>query len=353
MKRTFLLQALILHLGAIAVYGQVNMAEMGIASSDSLQKCKIGFFTPGNGGNNRVWDFTQKLSSNETSQVIFLKDSTEVISILGPDRIAYYQLNNGALIHFAGESPTERKDYVIPKLTMKFPLAYGDSIASSYRCDGVYCGDRFYREAGTTTIKVDAIGSVVLAENDTLKDVKRAHTINSYTICMDINYEALDTAAVRQVIEERYEWYLPDSQYPIIEDVVSTTYYDMEASGTTKYAYCNLPEDQVSSYITPVESLEDDEQYVSFEEEQPLPDIIHYRIETHGDIINMYYDLDEDATINTVVASHTGMLYRHNEWTQEAGQDFLSQIDCNGLNSGIYILYINVNGKVYSHKVNL
>lgn len=34
-------------------------------------------------------------------------------------------------------------------------------------------------------------------------------------------------------------------------------------------------------------------------------------------------------------------------------QGYEVQIDCNGLRPGIYILYINVNGKVYSEKVTL
>ena len=67
----------------------------------------------------------------------------------------------------------------------------------------------------------------------------------------------------------------------------------------------------------------------------------------------MAYDLDEDATITTIVANHMGMLCVSRQWTQNAGQGYSTQIDCNGLLPGVYILYINVNGKVYSEKVTL
>ena len=47
------------------------------------------------------------------------------------------------------------------------------------------------------------------------------------------------------------------------------------------------------------------------------------------------------------------MTYRHREWKEKAGQGYYAQIDCNGLRPGVYILYLNVNGKVYSKKITL
>ena len=94
-------------------------------------------------------------------------------------------------------------------------------------------------------------------------------------------------------------------------------------------------------------------------------------IDMHGHLLNQdYLDLlsahgalqedgfplptfDEDATIATIVANHMGLLSVYRQWTQEAGQGYSMQIDCSGLRPGIYILYINVNGKVYSEKVTL
>ena len=86
---------------------------------------------------------------------------------------------------------------------------------------------------------------------------------------------------------------------------------------------------------------------------QQAADIIHYQIEVHGNVLQMTYGLDEDATIATIVANRMGMVCVSRQWTQEAGQGYSAQIDCSGLRPGIYILYINVNGKVYSEKVTL
>ena len=354
MKGYLFISALALLSVTTPVRGQINLSGMEPVSADSLVKSRIRYFSPGMGGRNRVWDFSQKLRSKGSSQVKFVKDSTGVVSFIEPGRIGYYLTTPDTLVLLGSESPLEKREYAVSKVTRKFPLAFGDSISKPFRCEGMYCGDHPFREVGTTTVKVDADGAIVLAENDTVRNVLRVHAIDSYAICMSLDSAALDTARLTQVIDERYEWYLPNSQYPIIEDVTSTTFHNMEAIGTTKYACCNLPEELATYYITQEDEEEEtDEQGGFFEEGQPIPDIIHYGIETQGKVIHMSYDLDEDATITTIVANQMGMVYMSRQWTQEAGQGYSTQIDCNGLHSGMYILYINVNGKVYSEKVTL
>ena len=352
MKNFLFISALAL-LFSTSLHAQVNLSGMDPMATDSLVKSRIRYFSPGMGGRNKVWDFSDKLGSKGASQVMFLKDSTGVVSVMEPGKISYYRTTSDTLTLLGCESSLKKREYTVSMITGKFPLEFGDSISKPFMCEGKYCGDHPFREVGMTTVKVDAYGSIVLAENDTLRNVLRVHAIDSYAVCMGLDSAALDSARITQVIDERYEWYLSDSQYPIIEDVTSTTYHNMEAIGATRYAYCNLPENLIASYIMPEDEDVSDEQDGFFEEGQPIPDIIHYEIETQGKIIHMSYDLDEDATITTIVANHMGFLNLYNQWTQQAGQGYSVQIDCNGLRPGIYILYINVNGKVYSEKVTL
>lgn len=344
--------ALILLFGILTAYGQVNLFEIALSSTDSLQKNRIRYFSPGEGGSNKVWDFSNKLGSKESAQVMFAKDSTGVVSVIEPGKISYYRTTPDTLILFGSESPLEKREYAMEKVSKEFPLEYGDSVSMPFRCEGMYCGDHPFREAGTTTIKVDAVGSIVLAENDTVRNVRRVHTIDAYGICMALDSAALDTAKLTQVIDERYEWYLPGAQYPIIENVTSTTYLNMDVIGTTQYAYCNLPEDETAFYITPEEDDETDEPEIEVDE-QPTPDIIHYQVRTQGKVINITYSLDEEANITTIVASYIGLLCKSSQWTQNAGQGYSVQINCSGLHPGIYILYLNVNGKVYNEKVKI
>ena len=352
MKIKRFISALALLFGITSAYSQVNLSEMALESTDSLLKSRIRYFSPGNGGRNKVWDFSNKRGSKGSSQVMFMKDSTGTVAVIEPGRISYYRTTPDSLILFGSESPLEKREYAMEKLSKKYPLEFGDSICMPFRCAGMYCGNHPFREVGTTTVKVDAVGSIVLAENDTVRNVRRVHTIDAYGICMALDSAALDTARLTQVIDERYEWYPPDSQYPIIENVTSTTYLNMDVIGTTQFAYCNLPEDEVSFYITHEEDDETDEPEIVVEE-QSTPDIIHYQVRTQGKVINITYSLDEEANITTIVASYIGLLCKSSQWTQNAGQGYSVQINCSGLHPGIYILYLNVNGKVYNEKVKI
>jgi hypothetical protein len=48
-----------------------------------------------------------------------------------------------------------------------------------------------------------------------------------------------------------------------------------------------------------------------------------------------------------------GMLYRRESFSMPAGEGYSKTVDCTGLLPGTYILYLNVNGKVYTEKVKL
>ena len=128
--------------GITSAHGQVNLSDMDLASSDSLQKSSIRYFSPGREGRNRVWDFSGKLSSRKSVQVMFMKDSTGVVSAIEPGRISYYRTTPDTLILFGSESSLEKRDYVREKVISRFPLEYGDSVSRSYQCEGVYCGNR-------------------------------------------------------------------------------------------------------------------------------------------------------------------------------------------------------------------
>lgn len=354
MKNCFFIATITLLFMTTTVCGQINLSGIEPESSDSLQRNQIRYFPPGKGGKNMVWDFSGKLRSKNSAQVTFMTDSAGVLSVTQPGKINYYRMTPDTLILIGSESSLIKRDYAKEKVSKLFPLEYGDSIIMPFRCEGTYCGDHPFREVGITRVRVDAQGSIVLGENDTVRNVLRVHTIDSYSICMDLDSAALDTARLTQVIDERYEWYLPESQYPIIEDVTSTTYNNMDAIGTTKYAYCNLPEDKTEDYITYMGDDETDGEQDGFPDEGvQSQDIIHYHIGTQGKNIDISYDLDEYATIEIIVVNHMGMVYVSRQWTQAAGQGYTAQIECNNLPSGMYVLYINVNGKVYSEKVTL
>ena len=88
-----------------------------------------------------VWDFSEKLGSKGSSQVMFMKDSTGVVTIIEPGKISYYHTTPDTLVLFGSESPLEKREYAVSKVSKIFPLEYGDSISKHFRCEGMYDGN--------------------------------------------------------------------------------------------------------------------------------------------------------------------------------------------------------------------
>lgn len=120
MKRIFFISALAWLFGMQPICAQVNLSDMDLASTDSLIKSRIRYFSPGNGGRGKVWDFSKKLGSKESLQVMFMKDSTGVISVTEPGRINHYRTTPDTLILIGSESPLEKRDYAVEKVSKLF-----------------------------------------------------------------------------------------------------------------------------------------------------------------------------------------------------------------------------------------
>ena len=203
------------------------------------------------------------------------------------------------------------------------------------------------------TLQGDAYGSIILSEKDTIPNVLKVHTLKSYSLAMDMHPEALDTAKLKQVIEERYQWFARGYRYPIFETITSTSYADLNALGTTYQAYCYLPEDQMSLNDSVNMEIQKRDLEDKVHQDVKEKDIFHYDIQVSGNIINVNYQLDENARVSSIVSSPMGIVYKQKKWNGTAGETSMETIDCSGLIRGQYVLYMNVNGKVYSEKVTI
>ena len=78
--------------------------------------------------------------------------------------------------------------------------------------------------------------------------------------------------------------------------------------------------------------------------------IIHYTITNNGTSVVLDYDLDAEASINALLCNSRGMVYGRKKAHMTGGTGYQISFDTVSLPRGEYILYINVNGKVYNEK---
>lgn len=352
MKKLAIFLYYVIFLGSLQAQSVFSFEQIGL-KSDSLPKQLVEYFDPGERGTDLLWDFSGQLRSNVVQPVVYHSDSLGRISAIGKGLLCRYRLKTDTLFLIESESPLKKIHYFTPIIQMKYPLAYGDSISSPFEGLGLYCGDHLYKEKGIQSLNADASGAIILSEKDTLKNVLRVYSLKSYSLCMDMNPEALDTARLKQVIEERYEWYARGCRYPVFETVTSTSYANMELIGTTQAAYCYLPGhqnllcDSINRDIRAQDSLE------RAQTEKLQESIIHYHVSVDGSNVVVRYSLDADARITALISNPMGIIYKRREWNGQTGEGHTTKIDCSGLRRGTYILYLNVNGKIHSQTITL
>lgn len=214
-----------------------------LPDSDVLSMQKIPYFYVEGNGENLVWDFSDNISNEGSYKLWLQKDTLDRNVVLSTQGLTNFIYNDDTLSIVGKESPLNKIEYNRPQLSIHYPLLYCDSLSAPFAGSGVYCGDHPYREQGISTVMADAKGSIII-DGDTIPNVLRVYTLRSYSICMDVYSTALDTAKLKQVIEERYDWYARGYRYPIFTTITSTSYDNMKVLGTIQEACCMLPEAQ-------------------------------------------------------------------------------------------------------------
>ncbi len=313
---------------------------------DTIAMNKVHISNVGTGGLDVVWDFSDAQPYEEGYRYFHVSDSAGIIHKYGNRRIISLSdcLDTLKIVH--EESRVEQVDYSEPRLQLWYPLCYGDSASSSFSGSGRYCGSHFVRKSGTVSIEADGAGMLVLPSRDTLDNVLRVHILTATALSTELDSDHIDTTGVRQEIESRYEWYASGYRYPILTHIARTSYYDLDFVAASTEAY--LWRQDLSS-LTP-DTV--NEEILRQQTSAVSADVFHYELSCLGDRLSVSYTADEDISICALLCSATGIIYQQKNLSCAAGESGDFSMNLAGLQSGNYVLYMNVNGKAYSEKIH-
>lgn len=352
----FLLIAILLCItGTLSAQGVIDYNQNTLRFDDVLDKQEVNYFPAGSSGENVIWDFRDIDFVDDYHVEYFCDSDSIVLTALEPEIMKKYVTNTDTLIYIGYETALQYMDYEKPIILMTYPFAYGSSISNPFRGEGVYCGTHILQNRGSFSVDADAYGSIYLPEGDTIKNVLRIHTIKGGSVNMNIlnDTTVFDPDNLKQEIEERYQWYARGYRYPLFETVSTTNYNNMNPVSNLQKAYCYLPGDQRLLR----DSLNEDIAYNdSIQEARRIAaekDIINYDVEVNGSHVTIKYDLTEHASVNSLVCNQMGFVFQRHSVSNDAGSGYQINLDCSGLRQGVYILYLNVNGKIYNEKVNI
>ena len=344
----FLLSFLMQAKGQNQITIEANSPRIG----DSLIRHEMEYTCPGDGGEDAIWDFTNShLTGKRYEDIVFCDSDSTTLRSVEVNAIYSYTICSDSLLLIRYETPQTMLEFDDPLLMTLYPSVMGIRFDDSYSAQGLYSGRLPISAGGMVSVEADGEGMLILNNGDTLRNVLRLHSIR--TGYMD--YSPLESQgtgqgpAMQQEIEEKHIWYARGYRYPVYETISRTYYYDLSPVSSRQTAYCRLPSDQrlLRDSINAEIVLQD-----SLALSSP-PDIFHYSVDVGSGMITVSYSLDSPATLNALLCSATGMVYRSWSATKPAGENMSFSFDCSNLVGGSYVLYINVNGMIYSETVHI
>lgn len=321
---------------------------------DKTEKQQVSYVPSGDSGEDIIWDFSEVINKGDYLSTYYFESDSVILYEMTPKCINKYKILSDSLYLMGYEMPYQTINYNNPIIKMAYPFAYGQTIEGIYSGNGKYCNTKALQSYGSVFLEADATGVMYLSDIDTLRNVIRVHCIRSGSLgmCNIGDTVKMSRDDMKQEIEERYQWYAQGYRYPIFE-TISLSYYDnMDLVSCKQTAFRYLPDMQ--------RLLNDEKNEESFLDNEGnnknndiKSDIFHYKISTNSQTIHINYDLDKEANITILVCNYMGVTYKRYTKKIASGRNYEMDIDCSRLTPDIYVLYINVNGKIYNEKVNL
>lgn len=318
--------------------------------SDVVEKQQLKFIDPGVNGKHVIWNFKDVKVLKREYTVRYMRASDSTLYEIEPELIRTYRLENDSLFMTSYQNPLTFLNYSSPILTMKFPLEYGGAYSFPFKGGGKYCGKNAIALSGSTNVSIDADGIIICSDKDTLRNVVRVHELRTSSMGMSKDLEMSDSISQVVEIEDIYKWFARGYRYPVFETHTFSYFQNADMIKTMQTAFRCLPDkqkmlnDAANNKITIQDSINGNSN---------KQDIIRFEVENNDNVVTLKYSLTQKAKVFAMISGVLGEVYRKVSRTDNPGEDYSLVLDCNGLRWGDYILYINVNGNVYSRKVSV
>ena len=266
-------------------------------------------------------------------------------------------------------------NYDEQEVYLLFPMSLGDSIQGIFHGRGTYGDKMAIRHYGCYKTKAEAVGTMLLPDNDSLQQVLKVHTdrfisskyypitqldsLAPYTIDSVAMFSQKDTAIIHASIDR---WYAPGYRYPVIErrkimvgteppGLSQTLYYPIEQQEK------DSPDDyenvMIRALLNEKQLQEEADNNTKHNSAGNVQQIQNIKTIVNGTTITISYDLLADATVTALVCDISGVVHRQQSQMGQTGDTCQITILCDGLHHGQYVLYLNVNGKVTSQTISM
>ena len=319
MRTKIILSIVAAYLLAVDVSAQTSITSQynGYRDDDKLYRIVANDTTLGNRGENCVWELPAvQEDDNFFKQTVYLRNDS--LTIVEGDLMLHYIATEQGLSMRGFQTRDMYSVQDTLSMELKYPFAYGDSIADTFSRTSTYYNTFTVRENGSCYTVCDGRGILTDGE-ETLKDVLRVHyhstTISEYNNVEDGN--AL--SEVSEVTEDKYVWYYPGCRYPVMDTRIITSKSNGEIIADTTFTSLYLPEVQLaelpydddnSELIAQREALEQssDQGGSDNESEKPFPITMSATLQANHTEITLDYFVSEETDATFYACDMAGRL---------------------------------------------
>jgi len=338
---------LVLSIYSDMIFGQgfFNMEGLSDGQQISMQRMEWRYVSE----DDDEWDFTGLDVLDEGGLTYYhLSDST--LLEVRPDAMMEYQIVGDSLLLSRYETPLTRLVYDTPVCLLTGSMTIGDSILSDFCASGTYCNKFAVSVMGQSKTKPERYGTLILQEDDTLRNVLCLQHIKTAHVSMQIKSDSL--AEVRSYTErtDEYEWYVSGSAHPIYRSTVTECLENGQPTFRKQVAY------RITDEILPEKSNRDEEDIVlddGLEDDGLPPCLSDFSIRLEGNRVYLDFETTTATTLRSILCDTQGVSYRNASHSCSQGERGTIGFDINGLRRGTYVIYLNANGFVVGRNINI
>lgn len=216
----------------------------GYRDGDKLYRIVADDTSLGDRGEDYVWELPSAQKDDKYfKQTIFLRNDS--LTIVEGDLMLHYIATDKALSMRGYQT---REMYTLQDrlmLELKYPFAYGDSIAGTFSSKTVFY-DTFPVEGEGYCYTVCDGRGVLTDGSQTLKDVLRVHHHNTVISEYDNEDGEEKEHIVAEVTEDKYLWYYAGCRYPVMDTRIITCKENGNVVSDTTFTSLYLPDLQLS-----------------------------------------------------------------------------------------------------------
>ncbi len=340
MKLKLLTAISFLCVGTLFSQTKITYETHGLKNIGNYTIQEAVYVSPGNSGENVVWDFSKLKCKKAKHYVITEPENTEKgfeyenanVTVCTDNNTFYFETDiiSNKFLGLSTETAVIKYDIPIEKIYYSFE--YGNRSETDYKGQGLYYGSVHTEIYGKYTVEADATGILIMPDNVSVPNVIRIKTTDRLTefACKNTSF-----------INTKYLWYAPDTRYPVFvikENIRITAEGDSIINRSSFYN-----ESVLSQKIEKTADV-----IARFSNENKLHSIYP---NPFTDYINIKYDLKKSAKVSLEIISISGATISTivNNGKQKGLQNYKYKPE--RLAQGTFFVKLTIDDKIFMEKV--